>query len=77
MNTYTLTYPEHFNPAPDSAGFDLFEHWETTGPDEYGLLLVSSSPIGMRLQPGDWILRRRWAPASEPATYNHARLVTE
>ena len=72
-----LTYPEHFNPCPDSIGFTLFEHWETTGPDEYSLLSIASTPIDMGLKPGDWIVRRRWAPAAEPRLYNRARLPEE
>lgn len=74
MTTDDPTYPEHFNPCPDSYGADLFEHWETTAPDEYSLLSIAATPVGMTLRPGDWILRRRWAPASEPTTYNRARL---
>ena len=70
----TPTYPEHFNPSPDSAGFDLYEHWETIGPDEYALLAVAATPLAFdALQPGDWYLKRRWAPAGEPVVYNRAR----
>ena len=41
-----LAYPEHFNPCPDSSGFVLFEHWETTGPDEYHLLNIAATLCG-------------------------------
>lgn len=51
-------------------GMELFEHWEASG----NLLLVASTPQGMRLEPGDTIVRRRWAAAGEPEVYNRARL---
>ena len=69
-----LAHPEHFNPCPDSSGFVLFEHWETTGPDEYHLLNIAATPLDMTLAPGDWIIRRRWAPGAEPTLYSRARL---
>ena len=70
-----LTYPEHFNPSPDSIGFVLYEHWEEPIPHsgEYHLLAVVSTPHDIDLKPGDWILKRRWAPAAEPTFYNRAR----
>lgn len=75
IRMYPLMYPEHFNPSPDSTGFDLYEHWETTGPDEYNLLAVAATPVAFGpLKPGDWFLRRRWAPVGEPTVYNRARL---
>ena len=75
MSDLDMTYPEYFNPAPNSFGFDLYEHWETTGPDEYSLLNIAATPLAFdRMKPGDWYLKRRWAPAGEPSVYNRARL---
>ena len=73
--TYIFTYPEHFNPCLDSTGMHLYEHWEEPipGSGEYNLLAVAATPHGMSLEPGDWILQRRWAPASEPELINRAR----
>jgi hypothetical protein len=69
------TYPEHFNPTPDSQGYVLFEHWEEPipGSEEYNLLAVVSTPADLELDPGDWVLKRRWAPAAEPTIHNRAR----
>lgn len=75
MSDPTMAYPEHFNPSPDSIGFDLYEHWQMIGEDEYFMLSVAATPLAFdRLEPGDWILKRRWAPAGEPTVYNRARL---
>ena len=60
------------NPVPDSQGFMLFEHWETSG-TEPTLLSIASIPSDMVLQPGDVIVMRTWAPASAPTIYNSAR----
>lgn len=51
-------------------GFVLFEHWENDGRD---LLLVTSDPSSIELQPGDVILRRTWAAAGRETVYNPAR----
>ena len=51
-------------------GFVLFEHWENDGRD---LLLVTSDPSSIELQPGDVILRRTWAAAGRETVYNSAR----
>ena len=60
------------NPVPDSQGFMLFEHWETSG-TEPTLLSIASIPSDMMLQPGDVIVMRTWAPASAPTIYDSAR----
>lgn len=69
-----LTYPEHFNPCPDSQGMVLYEHWEEPipGSEEYALLAVAATPVDFALSPGDWVIARRWGPASEPNLYNRA-----
>ncbi len=51
-------------------GFVLFEHWENDGRD---LLLVTSDPSSIELQPGDVILRRTWSAAGRETVYNSAR----
>jgi len=63
---------DRHNPCPGSVGFMMFEHWE----GEY-LLSVASVPDGMRLEPGDVIIKRTWAPAGEPIVYNEARLTDD
>ena len=51
-------------------GFELFEHWENDGQD---LLLVTSDPSSIELNPGDVIVRRTWAAAGRETVYNSAR----
>lgn len=70
--TCTTSLAGHHNPAPDSTGVTLYEHWEQDG-KVMSLLWVSSSPVGMKLKAGDIILCRSWAPSGEPTIYNHAR----
>lgn len=63
-----------FNPTPTSEGWDLFEHWQIGQDGRPWLMLVTSSPYDVgALDPGDFILRRRWAPAGSPEVVNHAR----
>lgn len=68
----TIDQPERFNPAADSSGVDLFEHWEEDRDGKPYLLAVVSDPSSLELQAGDWILRRRWAPAAIPTLHNRA-----
>lgn len=65
--------PADFNPDRTSEGFALFEHWETNEWGGHELLLVASTPQGIEMKPGDFILHRHWAPASTPMVYNRAR----
>lgn len=69
--------PAEFSPTPTSEGFALWEHWETDSKGQRHLLLVSSSTVGMKLRPGDFILHRSWAPASTPYVYNRAQEATD
>lgn len=55
--------------APRLQGLDLFEHYEHTG----SLLVVTSDASTLRLEPGDFIVRRAWATAAEPHEHNRAR----
>lgn len=71
MTERTMVALTRFSPCPDSTGEVLFEHWENAL-GRPSLLLVASSPDEMRLQPGDVILRRVWAPAGRPEVYNEA-----
>ena len=64
--------PEQFNPCPESTGVDLFELWEPCADGSRFLVSVSGSP-SWPLRPGDTIVRRRWAPASDPSLWNEAR----
>ena len=50
-------------------GFDLFEHYESNG----SLLVVTSDASAIRLEPGDFIVRRVWSTAAMPYVYNEAR----
>jgi hypothetical protein len=49
-------------------GFDLFEHYEKDG----SLLVVTSDATAIRLEPGDFIVRRLWSTAVMPYIYNSA-----
>jgi hypothetical protein len=40
----------------------LFEHYEANG----SLLVVTSDPSDLRLEPGDFVIRREWATAVPP-----------
>ena len=47
--------------APEIQGLVLFEHYEANG----SLLVVTSDKAALRLEPGDFIVRRAWATAAE------------
>lgn len=53
-------------PAPASVpvvqGLVLFEQYEANG----SLLVVTSDPSDLRLEPGDFVVRREWATAVPP-----------
>ena len=52
-------------------GLDLFEHYQEDG----YLLVVTSDATALRLEPGDFIVRRMWSTAVAPCVYNRARPV--
>lgn len=55
----------------EGRGFVLFEHWENNGKS---LLVVTSDRTSIGpLEPGDTIVKRRWAAAGEPEVFNEAR----
>ena len=55
--------------APDIQGLVLFEQYEVTG----SLLVVTSDVNTLRLEPGDFIVRRPWATSAPAEPYNRAR----
>ena len=55
--------------APDVQGLALFEQYEADG----SLLLVTSDATDLRLEPGDFIVKRPWATASPAEEVNRAR----
>ncbi len=55
--------------APQVQGLTLFEYYEADG----SLLLVTSDSSALRLEPGDFTLRRPWATAATPEPVNRAR----
>ena len=65
--------PERFNPCPESTGVELFELWEVCADGSQFLVAIAGTASDWRVRPGDTIVRRRWAPASEPTLYNSAR----
>ena len=66
--------PEYFNPCPHSTGLDLFEHWETQAENDFYLIGINSTPYMFgALEEGDFILKRRWAPAGLPTVYNQVK----
>lgn len=50
-------------------GLDLFEHYEPGGM----LLVATSDASTIRLEPGDFIVKRLWSTAVMPYVYNEAR----
>ena len=50
-------------------GLDLFEHYEEGG----SLLVVTSDASALRLELGDFIVKRPWSTAVVPYIYNQAR----
>ena len=54
--------------APRVQGLDLFEQYEASGE----LLVVTSDRSALRIEPGDFIVRRAWATAAEPIEVNRA-----
>lgn len=57
--------------APRMQGLDLFEHYEASG----ALLVVTSDKRALRLEPGDFIVRRPWATSAPAVEVNRARAV--
>lgn len=49
-------------------GLELFEHYEEGG----SLLVVTSDASVLRLEPGDFIVKRLWSTAVVPYIYNRA-----
>lgn len=59
------------NRAPSVAqfyGFSLFEHYEKDG----SILLVTSDASAIRLEPGDFLVKRMWSTGVVPYVYNFA-----
>lgn len=54
--------------SPDMQAMVLFEHYEESG----HLLVVTSNPVGLRLSPGDFIVRRKWGTFDAPTVWNSA-----
>ena len=54
--------------APKVQGLVLFEQYEASG----DLLVVTSDKSSLRLEPGDFIVRREWATACDPDEVNRA-----
>lgn len=54
--------------APQVQGLDLFEQYEASGE----LLVVTSDASALRLEPGDFIVKRVWATAADPVEINRA-----
>ena len=53
------------NPCPDSAGLQLFEHWQPGAHGPY-LLRVTSDRTVLEVKPGDTVVMRTWAAAGPP-----------
>ncbi|QYC53605.1 hypothetical protein SEA_NORVS_121 [Gordonia phage Norvs] len=63
-----------FNPSPLSEGWELYEHWQIDKDGQPYLCVVTSSVYDVGdLDPGDFILRRRWGAAGVPEIVKHAR----
>lgn len=54
--------------APTVQGLVLFEQYEASG----SLLVVTSDKTALRLEPGDFIVRRPWATAADAVEVNRA-----
>ena len=65
--------PEQFNPCPESTGMQLFELWESFDDGSRFLVSISGTAAAWKLRPGDTVVRRQWAPASDPVLWNEAR----
>ena len=50
-------------------GHDLFEHY---GAEGY-LLVVTSDASSIKLEPGDFVVKRSWSTAQMPYVYNEAK----
>lgn len=70
-----MSISEIFNPAPNSQGLVLFEHWEQDSKGRASLLYVSSTPP-VTLDPGDVVTCRTWAPAGAPDIYAGSRVIS-
>lgn len=58
--------------VPAIQGLDLFEQYEHDG----SLLVVTSDASSLRLEPGDYIVRRPWATAAPAVEVNRAAPAT-
>lgn len=59
--------------VPQFYGFDLFEHYEAGG----HLLLVTSDANAIRLEPGDFVVKRLWSTATMPYVHNRAAVTPD
>lgn len=64
---------EHLNPAPTSTGMTMYEQWTEDPVRKPYLVVAASTPFDMKLEPGDVIVQRRWAPAGAPKVYKEAQ----
>jgi hypothetical protein len=55
--------------APSVQGLVLFEQYEASG----SLLIVTSDRSALRLEPGDFIVRRPWATSADAIEVNRAK----
>lgn len=60
-------------PVPQFYGIELFEHYEPSG----SLLVVTSDQSDIRLEPGDFIVKRMWSTAVVPYIHNRAAIGTK
>lgn len=58
--------------APLVQGLELFEHYEADGT----LLVVTSDPSSLTLEPGDSVVRRTWATAATPTDVTRAAVAS-
>ncbi len=64
---------EAFTPAPvpQFYGIEIFEHYQQDG----YLLIATTDASALRLEPGDFIVKRMWSTAVAPYIYNSAQPV--
>lgn len=56
-------------PVPQFYGIEMFEHYGSEG----YLLVVTSDASEIRLEPGDFIVKRMWSTAVVPYIHNRAK----
>lgn len=54
--------------VPQFYGHEMFEHYQQDG----YLIVVTSDATAIRLEPGDFIVKRVWSTAVVPYVYNRA-----